>query len=505
MMSRADHFLSLRWRVILPLFTIILIATMTVAYALPRASAEVITPAAQQLTNLLFASLAAVVVIVTFVFVNWTLERVNRISRVAQALASGDMGARTGMTPTSEIGRLGRALDEYADHVQERQDALRATLRRHRREITHLTSVLEALPEGVLVQDSSGEVIFTNDHAKAMLGSPDFVRGEDFKTITKVVTDVLGPAIAPGIYALGDPRRVELDGRMISAQAAALLSGTSERVGTVIVLRDITDEVRRERARDALISRLSQEVEQPLSEKARGVAGQMPSTDAMGSFAREMSRHAIALQKLVVEMRELTANMDNRPFTRLQRALRLETLIWAVANEWRQVAQAENLRLDVQIERQGLYVLGDERRLRWAIGNIVDNAIKYTLPGGALSLEIKGEENGLARLRIRDNGVGIFPNELPNVFTRFYRGSPTASNGTVIRVPGTGQGLSVAKQIIEAHGGRIQIKSSPSVGTAVYFTLPLTAPVSIELPYVTEHDMEGETVRLNANVGRKLG
>jgi signal transduction histidine kinase len=154
----------------------------------------------------------------------------------------------------------------------------------------------------------------------------------------------------------------------------------------------------------------------------------------------------------------------------------------------------------VQIEKSGLYVLGDERRLRWAIGNIVDNAIKYTPSGGALSLEIKGEDNGMARLRIRDNGVGIQAAELPNVFTRFYRGTPTAPNGEVIHVPGTGQGLSVARQIIEAHGGRIHIKSSPGVGTAVYFTLPLTAPVSIELPYLTA-DMEGETVRLDTRAG----
>ena len=100
----------------------------------------------------------------------------------------------------------------------------------------------------------------------------------------------------------------------------------------------------------------------------------------------------------------------------------LETLIWAVANEWKQVAQAANLTLNVNIERSGLYILGDERRLRWALGNIIDNAIKYTPPGGKVSLEIKDEEDGFARLRIRDNGVGIAADELPHVFTRFFRG-----------------------------------------------------------------------------------
>ncbi|CAG1770402.1 partial Sensor histidine kinase ResE, partial [uncultured bacterium] len=264
--------------------------------------------------------------------------------------------------------------------------------------------------------------------------------------------------------------------------------------------RDITDEVRRERARDAVLSRMTWDVEKPMLDKAQALVNPSLTPDAISRFAREMSRNAIALQKLVVELRDLSTDLSTRPVARTQRQLPLETLIWTVANEWRQVAQAENLRLDVQIEKQGLHVLGDERRLRWAIGNLVDNAIKYTPSGGALSLEIKGEEEGMARLRIRDNGVGILPADLSNLFTRFFRGTPTAPDGKVIHVPGTGQGLSVARQIIEAHGGRIHVKSTPSVGTAVYFTLPLTSPVSIELPYLTT-DMEGETVRLDTTVG----
>jgi PAS domain S-box-containing protein len=504
-MSRADRFISLRWRFILPLFVIILLVGMIAGYTLPHAGIQAATPAAQQLASLMFASLAAFVVIVTFVFINWTVERVNRVTRVAQALAQGDLSARTGMKATDEVGVLGRALDKYADHVQERQDALRLTLRRQRREITHLTSVLESLPEGVIVQDPDGLVVFMNDRAKDLLGSQRGEEGIDVKNLTAVVTDVLGPAIAPGIYALGDPRRVERDGKMISAQAGALLSLSNERVGTVIVLRDITEEVKRERAREALLSRLTQEVEHPIADKARLLANPALTGDAISKFARDMSAHAVALQKLVVEMRELTADMGTRPLSRTQRPLPLETLIWAVANEWRQVAQAENLRLDVQIEKHGLHVLGDERRLRWAIGNLVDNAIKYTPPGGALSLEIKGDEDSSARLRIRDSGVGIAPDDLPHIFTRFYRGTPTTSNGRIIRVPGTGQGLSVARHIIESHGGRIHIKSTVGVGTAVYFTLPLTAPISLELPRLDDVEMEGETVRLDAPTDSAVG
>jgi signal transduction histidine kinase len=210
-----------------------------------------------------------------------------------------------------------------------------------------------------------------------------------------------------------------------------------------------------------------------------------------------MTRHAVALQKILVDMRELTANLDARGPAYGQRALPLDNFVWAVANEWRQVAQAANLSLQVHIAQRGLYVLGDERRLRWAVGNLVDNAVKYTPPGGRIVVEIHGEKDGKALLRVTDTGVGIAPSELPNVFTRFFRGTPMTENGRAIHAPGTGQGLTLARQIIEAHGGRVRVKSQQFVGTTAYVSLPLTAPVSMEVPRLYNLDvMEGETVRL---------
>jgi len=79
------------------------------------------------------------------------------------------------------------------------------------------------------------------------------------------------------------------------------------------------------------------------------------------------------------------------------------------------------------------------------------------------------------------------------VGTPFYRGTPTTLDGTVLYLPGTGQGLHTARQIIEAHGGLFKVKSQQGVGTAVYFALPLTAPVSYELPTLPD-DLDGETM-----------
>lgn len=451
----------------------------------------------RQLAALVMAGLAGGVVIAAYVGVSIMLGRVNKVTRVAEALTAGDITARTGMTATGEIGAMGQALDRYADTVQERQDALRLTLRRQRREAEHLLSVLESLPDGIVVQDTDGRVVLINERAKTLLGSQRMARGANLQELTELVTDKLGPSLAPGLYALGDPRRVDVEGRMLSAQAAAVLDLSAQRVGTVVSLRDITSEVRRERIRETMMQQLESEIQQPLAQLAQTEAIQQSG----GGFTRELTRHAAALQKLIVEMRDMTG-ASAEGIQEEQRPLQLETLVWTVANEWRQVALAANLTLDVLIERKGLYVLGDERRLRWAIGNLIDNAVKYTPPGGKLTLEIRGDTDGQAQLRVRDNGVGITTEELPHVFTRFYRGNPVTDSGRVLHVPGTGQGLTTARQIIEAHGGSIRIKSKQWVGTAVYFSLPLTSSQPMRLPQLADDLLEGETIPLERRRGQ---
>lgn len=451
-----------------------------------------VTETGRQLTALVSSALAGAAVFVSFAVASRFARRADRVARVAGELAVGRAEARTGMQPSDEISAIGHALDSYADHAQEQQDSLRHALRRQRREFNHLMAVFESIPDGIVVQALDGRVLLMNDPARVLLGSQRVFRSSGLHELAQVVSDKLGPALAPGLYALGDPHRLHLDERILSAQAAAVLSMSEHRLGTVVLLRDITNQVRIEREREIMLQRLARDIQQPLASLGR--MGAAANADMIGAFAREMTRQAVALQKMIIDMRELD-NINVIDVKRRQRSMRLETLIWAVANEWRQIAQAHDLTMHIIIERKGLHVLGDEKRLRWALGNIVDNAIKYTIPGGALTLEIQGETDGMANLRVRDNGVGIQKEDRQYVFTRFFRGTPATSDGTVIRVPGMGQGLHIARQIFESHGGMIRIKSTPGVGTAVYMSLPLTSPMSMELPQF-EGDMEGETVQL---------
>jgi len=450
------------------------------------------TELGRQMASLFAAALSGTAVVAVFAVMTRVTQRVERVTAVAQAIAQGNVQARTAMPAHDEVGRLGAALDSVASSIQAREDKFRTLLRRERRERSYMLSILESMPDGVLVYDKEGRLMLMNQHARTLLGANAAQRAADLQPVADAL---LGPSLAPGLYALGDPRQVEHGGQILSAQAAAVMTTTQQALGTVVLLRDMTEEVKQSQAREQVLAQLSVEVQQPLATMSQ--QGAMQANPMVNEFAREIARHSAALQKMIVDMRELT--QYNRTLARpRQRPLAIETLLWAIVNDWRQIAAAAGLALQTEIGQSNLFVLGDESKLRLALGNLVDNAIKYTPTGGAVSLEIKGEVNGAVHVRIRDNGVGISRDDLPNLFIPFYRGTPVTASGEIIRVPGMGQGLAISRQIIEAHGGVLRVKTRAGVGTAVYLALPLTAEVPLTMAPVEYQD--SATILLPDNV-----
>lgn len=394
-------------------------------------------------------------------------RRLETVAETAYAIASGHTHARTHMQPVDEIGRVGHAVDAMARVAQHREDHLRDMLTRERRERAYLMHVLESLPEGVILYSLSGQLLMMNDRARALIdGQPPAL-------------PLLEAANALDGFRLSAPRRIDHGARVLEAQTTQIVVPGGRALGHVVLLRDVTLEARRQRMHAVMLEQMNLPDDPHRQDTAMNPRLRMDPK--VGEFVREVARHAAALQKMIVDMQALT--QYNAPQARSrQRVMSVETLLWAVANDWRQIAVAANLTLQVTVQRKGLLIRGDERRLRLALGNIVDNAIKYTPAGGTITLEVEREAEGSVHLRVRDNGVGIHTEDLKHLFTPFYRGTPTDEDGQTLRVPGLGQGLKVARQIIEAHGGQIKVKSRAGAGTAVYVALPLVVDAPALLP-----------------------
>lgn len=482
-------------------------STLGIAVVFMPDSVPLTTEVGRQLTGFIASAVAGTAVVMVFIGVTLFTGRLERVQQTADALVRGQRSARTRMQAGDEVGAVGAAIDQLADRVQQEHDTLQQGLRRLRRETNHLIAVLEAMPEGVIVYDVSGQVTLMNDEARRLLVTHEAIQHHpELHTLTQTAMahQVLGAALTPGVYTLGDPRRVAFKGRMLQAQAAAVVNSSHVRTGTVIVLRDITALVQREQERDRLMQSLESEVQIPMGDLARQTFDSTP----IDALSNALTERAIMLHKLIAEIRELTLEGADRTLPRTQKPIRLDSMIWNITNDWRQVALAAGNTLVVETGNAvgDRHILGDERRLRWAIGNLIDNAIKYTPRGGVVTLQVKGEQHGQVHLQVRDNGVGILPEEVAHVTTRFYRGNPKLPSGEIIRTPGMGEGLATAKRIIESHGGRMKVESRPQVGTTVSFLLPLTSAEALDLPLLLDRSFEGETVHLpERNIARKQG
>ncbi len=138
----------------------------------------------------------------------------------------------------------------------------------------------------------------------------------------------------------------------------------------------------------------------------------------------------------------------------------------AVVEDLRPLAEAKGQALRLEAE-PGRVVAGNPGRLRQALVNLIDNAVKYTGEGGAVEVRVSAAPGGV-RVVVADTGEGIPAEHLPRVFDRFYRADKARSR----ELGGTGLGLSIVKGIVEGHGGRVELASEPGCGTVCTVTLP---------------------------------
>jgi signal transduction histidine kinase len=181
----------------------------------------------------------------------------------------------------------------------------------------------------------------------------------------------------------------------------------------------------------------------------------------LGSVLEECERLTRLTDQLLTLSREDAGS--GKP---LREVVDLAAVVQGAVETMRPLAEAKSLQLSVQC-RADLYVRGDEGRLRQVFYNVLDNAIKYTPEGGTAEVTLDQSE-GVAKVIIRDTGIGIPAEHLPHVFERFYRVDKARSRAE----GGTGLGLSIAQSIAAAHGGRIELASTPGRGTTCTVSLP---------------------------------
>ncbi len=185
--------------------------------------------------------------------------------------------------------------------------------------------------------------------------------------------------------------------------------------------------------------------------------------EASRRLAHGMYAEIQRMHRLVEDLLALT-QLDTGKIMLREDVVHLEGVIHKVYEQAQHLSHGQNLRCDVAPDLPPVRV--DEDRLQQVLLNIVDNALKFTSPGGRVEILASSDGQNTVLIQVRDTGQGIPPDALPHIFDRFYRADPSRSRSPQ-HVGGNGLGLAIAKELVEAQGGSITVESKPGEGTTV--------------------------------------
>ncbi len=198
---------------------------------------------------------------------------------------------------------------------------------------------------------------------------------------------------------------------------------------------------------------------------------------ALASRREELQRMARIIDDLLA-----LSQFDFAERTLQSKRLDFTDLVIEVCEQQRNQARVKGVELEL-IDTVPVTIEGDSSRLRQMVRNILDNAIKYTPKGGKVTVELQPSDDGMCVLRVSDTGIGIPESSMPHIFDRFYR----VDKARTREEGGSGLGLSIVKEIAEAHGGRIGVQSQVGAGTILTVVLKdVFSPKPIEDNFVTE-------------------
>jgi two-component system phosphate regulon sensor histidine kinase PhoR len=409
----------------------------------------------------LFADPGFVLVIAIMIFAWWRRWLRRKVERAFQRLAEGIPmeGSRN-----DDIGRL-------IDKIEQRQAALQRAASEAQFD---LRAIMAGMEDGVLVSDHRHLITLVNPALLQIFG----LKGEPLgETVLSTLRLPVLQTMLEGVLQDGSPQQaeVELPGRGERVQlvlSAAPLRDAAGQPRALVVVRDVSRLRRLEEMRSELVANVSHELRTPLSifhgylenllETPELVSGEVQSSLAV------MRKHSLRMNALVEDLLTLARLESGRDLLQPE-PIDLGVFLAETLQDWKPKAAAKGIRMELEAPAALPEPLLDARKLHQVLGNLLDNALKHTPSGGAVTLRAV-VVNGSIELSLEDTGAGIPPADLPHIFKRFYRADKARSR----ELGGTGLGLAIVKHIAQAHGGSVRAESEWGKGTKVTLSFPIS-------------------------------
>jgi len=394
---------------------------------------------------------------------------IGALTRRARAMAAGDFSGRLPVQSRDEVGQLSAMFNHLSRRLQETLDEIRAEQRR-------AAAILNNMTDGILAVDPRGTVLLCNPAAGELLGcEPAALVGA---AVGGRVPEALGGPLleaAAGSPPGGPPGgvvavHVRAASRHILAHIAPLADSLASR-GSVAVLHDVTARERLESLRKEFVANVSHELRTPVTTIKLyaetlldwGLEDEAVARPKVEVIAAETDRMHRLIQDLLVLSR---LDGPERLLPRVHADLR--ALAEEVVARLRASAAEKGLELSLRADPDPVPVAVDQDGIVRVLSNLVLNAIDFTPRGGRVTVAVRRGADGSAAVEVADTGIGIPPEALPRLFERFFRVDPSRNR----QFGGSGLGLAIAREIVDAHGGRLEVESELGSGSRFRFVLP---------------------------------
>lgn len=415
-------------------------------------------------TSTLVALLVAAVL--SYILARTITGPVKELTARAGEMAGGRFDRLIEVRSSDEIGRLAGMFNHLTVRLRDTLEEISAEKRK-------AEAILNHMADGIIAVDRESRVMLLNPAAARMLrvapeevvGGPLLAVLPDLPLEGALSAVLAGREEEPGEVTV--PRR----GMVLRARLAPLRDPAGQPAGLVIVFHDITQQEKLETMRREFVANVSHELRTPITTIKSYVEtlleGARDEPEVADRFLRVVAGETDRMVRLVNDLLTLS-QIDSRRMRWEMEALDLGGLVAEVGEKFADRCRRKGLALDVAAAQNLPEVWGDRDRLEQVLSNLLNNAVDFTPADGAIHLSAEAEGDRVV-VRVRDTGVGIPPEDLPRIFERFYRVDKARSR----EFGGTGLGLAIAREIVEAHGGRIEINSAPGRGTEVRFDIPV--------------------------------
>lgn len=377
-----------------------------------------------------------------------------------------------------ENSRLYSALEAKAQELSDLLKIREAELRRE-------DAILESMAEGILVIDARGEIILMNQATEEILGiGRHILIGRNVQDLEAQFT---GELELNTLVALEEPLETtfDMDEHKIRSHSAPVMLSHGERLGIVSILQDITREYMAEEAKREFIASISHELRTPLTAikgytevMLSGMAGELPP--AFNQFLgviRENTTRMTSLTDNLIGVAEIEQGRIGLNY----RTIEAPELIDEVVKRYKEQLSDKKMELVYELAEDLPPIEVDPNRVRLVLNNILSNAINFTYPNGEITIGCRSIQGMMGKptffsIWISDTGVGIPTEEQPRIWERFYR----AENPLSLEAGGLGIGLTIAKALAEAHGGRVWVDSTVDKGSTFTVLLPIERRPSLE-------------------------